>query len=70
MWLHLDLTRLNQVLIRPVQRGPNINDILPRLKGVKYLTLIEESSNYHNLKLDEQSFYLASFSCPFAGTGI
>ena len=27
--------------------------------------LTDESSGYHNLKLDEQSSYLTTFSCPF-----
>ena len=49
-----------------VQR-PVLNDILPRLVGIKYLTLIDASSGYHNLKLDEQSSYSTTFSCPFRG---
>ena len=34
-------------------QGPSPNDILPRLAGVKYLMLIDVSSEYPNLKLDE-----------------
>ena len=34
-----------------------------RLAGVTYLTLIDASSGYHNLKLDEKSSYLSTFSC-------
>ena len=30
---------LNQVLIRPVNRGPILNDILPRFNNAKYLSL-------------------------------
>ena len=63
--LWLDLDSLNKVLIRPVQREPALNDILPRLAGMKYLTLIDVSSGYHNLKLDEKSSYFITFSCPF-----
>ena len=65
VWLCLDPARLNEVLIRPVYRGLTLNNILPRFAGIIYLTLIDASSGYHNLKLDEQSFYLATFSCPF-----
>ena len=49
--LCLDLVRLNQVLTRPVHRGPMLNDILPRLNDVKYMSIIAASSGYHNLKL-------------------
>ena len=62
--LCLDLPRLSKTLTRPVHRGPTLNDILPRLPGIKYLTLIYASSDYHNLKLDERLLYLTIFSCP------
>ena len=32
---------------------------------IKYLTLIDASLGYHNLKLDEQSCYVTTFSCSF-----
>ena len=64
VWLCLDPVRLNKVLIRPMNRGPTLKNISPRLVGVKYLTLIHASLGYHNLKLDGQS-YLTSFFCPF-----
>ena len=38
VWLCLDWTRLNKVLIRPVHRGPTLNDTLPWPAGGKYLT--------------------------------
>ena len=47
----MDPERLNEVLIRPIHRGPMLNDILPRLVGMEYLKLIDVSSGYHNLKL-------------------
>ena len=49
-YLCLDPARLNQVLIRPVHRGPTINDILPKLTNVHYMIIC--SAGYHNLKLD------------------
>ena len=52
--LCLDPGGLNKVLIRPVHRGLTLNDILIRLAGIKYLTLNDVSSGYHNLKLEEQ----------------
>ena len=63
--LCLDLAKLNKVLIRPVHRGPTLNDIFPTLNNVKYLSLTDASSSYHNLKLDERSSFLITFSCQF-----
>ena len=54
-----------QVLSRSVHRGPTLNDILLRLAGVKYFTLINAISGYHSLKLNKISSYLTTFSCPF-----
>ena len=59
--LCLDPVHLNQALIRPIHRGPTLNDILPKLNNVKYLSLIDMSSGYHSLKLDEKSSYLTVF---------
>ena len=59
-----DPPRLKEMLIRPVHRCPMLNNILPRLVGVKYFMLIDARSGYHNLKLGDKS-YLTTFSCPF-----
>ena len=50
----LDQARLNKVLTRPVPRGSTLNDILLRLAGMKYISLIDESSDYHILQLDKK----------------
>ena len=50
--LCLDLSWLNQALIRPIHRGLTLNDILPKLNNVKYMSIIDASSGYHNLQLD------------------
>ena len=63
--LCIDLARLNQALIRPIPRGPALNDILPRLNNVKYMSIIDVSLGYHNLQLDTKSSYLTTFACPF-----
>ena len=42
-----------------------LNDILPKLNNVKYMSIIDASSGYHNLKLDKQSSYLTTFACLF-----
>ena len=46
--LYLDPARLNQALIRPVHRGLTLNDILPRLNNVQYMSIIDVSLEYHN----------------------
>ena len=63
--LCLDLARLNQALIRPIDRGPTLNDILPKLNNVKYMSIIDASLRYHNLQLDTKSSYVTTFACPF-----
>ena len=42
-----------------------LNDIPLRLTGIKYLKLIDISSGYYNVKLNEKSTYLTTFLCPF-----
>ena len=45
--------------------GLTLNDNLPKLNNAKYLSLIDVSSAYHNLKLDEKSSYLTMSACQF-----
>ena len=61
--LYLDPTRLNQVLNRPVHRGPTINDLLSKLTNAHYITIIDTRSRYHTLKLYKKSLYLVTFAC-------
>ena len=48
--LCLDPARLNKPLIWPIHRKQTLNDILPKLPNVCYMTKIDTSSWYHNLK--------------------
>ena len=63
--LCLDPARLNQALIRPIHRVPTLNDILSKHNNVRYMSIIDASSGYHNLMLDDKSSYLTTFSCQF-----
>ena len=54
VWLCLDPVQLNQALIRPIHRGPMLNDILPKLNNVQYMSILDASLGCHNLKLDIQ----------------
>ena len=62
--LCLGPAQLDQALIRLVYGGPTLTDILPKLNNVIYLSLIDASSGYCNLKLDQKS-YLMTFACQF-----
>ena len=68
--LCLDLVRLNQALIKPIHRGPMLNNILPKLNNVQYMSIIDVSSGYHNLKLDDKLSYLTTFAATSAGIDI
>ena len=63
--LCLDPAWLNQLLTRTVHRGPTLNDILPKLNNTKFISVIDASSGYHNLRLDKRSSYLMIFTCQF-----
>ena len=63
--LCLDLAWPNQALIRLIHRDPTLNDILPKLNNVKYMSIIDASLGYHNLQLDTKLSYLTMFACPF-----
>ena len=63
--LCLDLAWLNQALIRPIHRDPTLNDILPKLNNVTYMSIIDANLGNHNLQLDTKSSYLTMFACPF-----
>ena len=51
--LCLEPGQLDQALTRPIHRGPTLNIILPKLNNVRYFSIINASTGYHNLKLDE-----------------
>ena len=54
--LCLDPARLNKVLIRPVQRGLMLRNILSRLTDIKHPTLRDAGSGYHDQKPDENYY--------------
>ena len=54
-------------LIRPIHMEPTLNDILPKLSNVKYLSLIDACSGYHNLKLDKKNDLTSQCLCASLG---
>ena len=63
--LCLDPAQLNQALIRSIHREPTLHGMLPKLNNAKYLSLIDTSARYDNLKLEKNSFYFTMFACKF-----
>ena len=63
--LYLGPTRINQALIRPVNRGPTVIDIFPKLSNAWYLILIGSSSGIHKFKTGQKSSYLETFTWQF-----
>ena len=61
--LCLDPTKLNEHLMRPVYPTQKLDDILPKLHGATYFSIIDAKCGYWNLQLDEASSYLTTFSC-------
>ena len=61
----LDLARRNQTFIRHIHRKPTLNDILPTITDIQYMTIIDARSGYHNLKHDKKTLYLTEFACQF-----
>ena len=61
MLLCLNSARLNKAWITPIHRGLLINDILPRMAGAIYLTLIDMRVGCHNSKVGVKLSYLTTF---------
>ena len=62
--LCLDPRKLNQALIRLVHRELSLNDTLPKVTNVCYMTIINVNSWYNlkiNLKINRS--YLTTFAC-------
>ena len=63
--LCLDPTHLKKWIIRPRYSAKLIDDILHRLNGTKYFTVVDSTSSFFNHKLDEESSKLMTFGMPF-----
>ena len=63
--LCLDPTHLNKWIIRPCHSAKLVDDILHRLNGAKYFTVVDSTSLFFNHKLDEESSKLTIFGTPF-----
>ena len=63
--LCLDPTHLNKWIICPCHSAKLVDDILHRLNGAKYFTVVDSTSSFFNHKLDEESSKLTTFGTPF-----
>ena len=61
----LDPTKLNQQIIRPVHPIKKLDDVLPKLHGARYFSLLDAKCGYWILSLTEQSSYYTTFSTMF-----
>ena len=59
--LCLDPTHLNKWIIRPCHSARLVDDILHRLNGAKYFTVVDSTSLFFNHKLDKESSKLMTF---------
>ena len=60
--LCLDPKDLNKATMRPHHRTPTIDEILPKLNGAQYFSIVDARSGYWNIKLDNQSSF--TFNSP------
>ena len=63
--LYLDQTHLNKWIIRPRHSSKFFDDVLHKLNGAKYFTVVDSTSSFFNHKLDEESSKLTIFGMPF-----
>ena len=63
--LCLDPTHLNKWIIRPRHSAKLVDDILHRLNGAKWFSVVDSTSSFFNHKLDKESSKLTTFGTPF-----
>ena len=63
--LCLDPKDLNKAIKRPHQYTPTLDDVLPKLNGAQFFTILDARSGYWNIKLGEESSYHTTFNTPY-----
>ena len=63
--LCLDPTHLNKWIIRPRHSAWLMDDILHKLNGAKFFSVVDLTSSFFNHKLDSDSSKLTTFGTPF-----
>ena len=63
--LCLDPKDLNNAIKRPHYVTPSLEDVLAKLNGAKYFSILDARSGYWNIKLDNKSADLTTFNTAF-----
>lgn len=66
--LCIDARKLNSVTVKNAYPQQNINRILGRLRGTKYLTALDMNDAFYQIELDAESRPKTAFSVPSLGT--
>ena len=61
----LDPTDLNKCIHREPYYTRTLDEIMPRLHGKKYFSVVDTKKGYWHVELDEESSYLCTFNTPF-----
>ena len=63
--LCLDPKDLNKVIRREHFQIPTFEDVVSRLGGKKYFTVLDQQDSYWQVPLSEESFYMCTFNTAF-----
>ena len=63
--LCLDPKDLNKAIKRPHHATPTLDDVLPKLNGAKYFSILDARSGYWTIKLSTESSFLTTFNTPY-----
>ena len=62
--LCLDPKDLNQAIKRPHHCTPTLDEVLSKLNGAKYFSIVDARSGYWNIQLDHESSLYTTFNSP------
>ena len=62
--LCLDPKDLDRAIKRPHHCTPTLDDVLPKLNGAKYFSIVDARSGYWNIELDHASSLYTTFNSP------
>lgn len=62
--LCLDPKDLNKAIKRPHHCTPTLDEVLPKLNGAKYFSIVDARSGYWNIQLDHESSLYTTFNSP------
>ncbi|XP_048583876.1 uncharacterized protein K02A2.6-like [Nematostella vectensis] len=62
--LCLDPKDLNCAIKRPHHRTPTLDEVLSKLSGSEYFSIVDARSGYWNIKLDQESSLYTTFNSP------